>query len=76
MKRSEISLKNMLDIVATYIVLHKLCIVNNEGIKEDQIADAENKLAIRITQIQNCDNETNYVEREWSLLSEKKDFDQ
>ena len=45
MKRSEISLKNMLDIVATCIILY---IINNEGIEEDQIIEAENILAKRV----------------------------
>jgi len=48
MKRSEIPLKNMPDIVATCIVLHNLCIVNNEGIEEDWIVEAESKLARRM----------------------------
>jgi hypothetical protein len=41
-------LKNMPDIVATCIVLHNLCIVNNEGIEEDWIVEAESKLARRM----------------------------
>jgi hypothetical protein len=41
-------LKNMSDIVTTCIVLHNICIVNNEGIKEDWIIEAESKLARRI----------------------------
>ena len=48
MKRSEVPLRNMPDIVATCIVLHNICIVNNEGIEEDWIIEAENKLARRI----------------------------
>ena len=42
------SLRNMPDIVATCIVLHYLCIVNKEGIEEDWIVEAENKLSRRI----------------------------
>jgi hypothetical protein len=38
----------MLDIVATCIVLHKLCIVNKDCIEEDWIVEAENKLSRRI----------------------------
>jgi hypothetical protein len=48
MKRPEVPLKNMPDIVATCIVLHNICIVNNKDIKEDWIIEAENKLARRI----------------------------
>ena len=48
MKRDEIPLKNMSDIVAACIVLHKKCIVNNEGIEEDQIIEAKSKLTRRI----------------------------
>jgi hypothetical protein len=38
----------MPDIVATCIVLHNLCIVNKEGLEEDWIVEAENKLSRRI----------------------------
>lgn len=48
MKRLEIPLKNMPDIVATCIILHNLCIVNNESIEEGMIVKAENKLATRV----------------------------
>ena len=48
MKRPEVPLKNMPDIVASCIVLHNICIVNNEGIEEDWIIEAESKLARRI----------------------------
>jgi hypothetical protein len=48
MKRPDVPLKNMPDIVAACIVLHKKCIVNNEGIEEDWIIEAESKLARRI----------------------------
>jgi hypothetical protein len=48
MKRPEVPLKNMNDIVAACIVLHNICIVNNEGIKEYWIIEAESKLARRI----------------------------
>jgi hypothetical protein len=44
MKRCEMTLRSMPDIVAIYIVLHNLCIVNKEGIEEDWIVKAENKL--------------------------------
>lgn len=50
MKRSEVPLRNMPDIVATCIVLHNICIVNNEGIEEDWIIEAENKLSRRISE--------------------------
>ena len=48
MKRCEVPLRNMPDIVATCVVLHNLCIVNKEGIEEDWIVEAENKLSRRI----------------------------
>ena len=48
MKRPKIPLRNMHDIVAACIVLHNICIVNNEGIEKNQIIEAENKLARRI----------------------------
>ena len=48
MKRHEVSLRNIHDIVAACIVLHNIYIVNNEGIEEDWIIEAENKLARRI----------------------------
>ena len=47
-KRLEISLKNISYIIVTCIVLHNLCIVNNEGIEEDIIVEAKNKLATRV----------------------------
>lgn len=50
MKRSKIPLKNMPDIVATCIVLHNLCIVNNEGIEEEYIVKAKNKPTRRINE--------------------------
>ena len=48
MKRPEVPLKNMSDIVAACIILYNICIVNNEGIEEDWIIEAESKLAKRI----------------------------
>ena len=50
MKRSEVHLRNILDIVAACIVLHNICIVNNEGIEEDWIIEGENKLSRRIVE--------------------------
>ena len=50
MKRSEILLRNMPDIVATCIVLDNSCIVHNEGIEEDWIVEVEYKLARRGTE--------------------------
>jgi hypothetical protein len=47
-KRCEVPLRSMPDIVATCIVLQNLCIVNKEGIEEDWIMKAENKLSRRI----------------------------
>ena len=44
-KRCEVSLRNISDIIATCVVLHNLCIVNKEGIEEDWIVVAENKLS-------------------------------
>ena len=38
----------MPNIVATCVVLHNLCIVNKEGIEENWIVEAENKLSRRI----------------------------
>ena len=38
----------MPDIVATCVVLHKLCIVNKEDIEKYWIVEAENKLSRRI----------------------------
>ena len=35
MKRCEVSLWRMLDIIATCVVLHSLCIVNKEDIEEE-----------------------------------------
>lgn len=35
----------MLDIVATCIDLHKLCIVNNKGIKNEWVVEIMHKLA-------------------------------
>ena len=35
MKQSEVPLKNMSNIVATCIVLYKLCIVNNRWIEDE-----------------------------------------
>ena len=48
MKQCEVPLRNIPDIVATCVVLHNLCIVNKEGIEEDWIVEAENKLSRRI----------------------------
>jgi hypothetical protein len=39
---------DMPDIVATYILLHNLCIVNKEGIKNDWIVEVKNKLSGKI----------------------------
>ena len=41
-------MRNMPDIVAACIVLHNICIVNNEGIEEDWIIEAKNKVSRRI----------------------------
>ena len=48
MKRPEVPLKNMFDVVVACIILHNICIVNNKGIEEDWIIESENKLARRI----------------------------
>ncbi len=48
MKRCEVPLRNMPDIAATCVVLHKLCIVNKEDIEKYWIVEAENKLSRRI----------------------------
>ena len=55
MKRPEVPLRNMLDIVASCIILHNICIVNNEGIEEDWIIEAESKLARRIIEDEICE---------------------
>ena len=55
MKRPEVSLKNMHDIVASCIILHNICIVNNKGIEEDWIIEAESKLARRIIEDEICE---------------------
>ena len=55
MKRPEVPLSNMLDIVAACIVLYNICIVNNEGIEEDLIIEAESKLARRIIEGEICE---------------------
>ena len=44
----KISLRNMPGFVATYIVLHNLCIKNNERIKNDWVIEAKNKLVRRV----------------------------
>jgi hypothetical protein len=61
MKQSEIPLKNMPDIVATCIILHNLCIMNNEGIEEKWIIEAKNILATRV--IEGELQEANYEEK-------------
>ena len=45
----------MHDIVAACIVLHNICIVNNKGIEEDWIIEAESKLARRIIESEICE---------------------
>lgn len=40
----------MLDIIVTYIVLHNLCIVNNERIEEEWIVGAKKQKGKRITE--------------------------
>lgn len=50
MKRYEISSRNMSDIVTTWIVLHSLCMVNNEKIEDERIFEANNKLARKINE--------------------------
>ena len=42
MKRCEVLLWNMLDIVANCVVLHNLYIVNKKCMKEDWIVETEN----------------------------------
>ena len=48
MKRCEVPLRNMPDIVATSVVVHNLYIMNKESIEEYWIVEAENKLCRRI----------------------------
>ena len=48
MKRPEVFLRNIPDIVTVYIVLYNICIVNNKGIEKYWIIEAECKLARRI----------------------------
>ena len=44
MKRCEIPLSNVPDIVATYVVLHNLYIITKEDIEQNLIVEAKNKL--------------------------------
>ena len=44
MKRCEVPLRNIPDIIATCVMLHNLCIVNKEDIEEDWIMEVGNKL--------------------------------
>lgn len=50
MKKNEVLLRNMPDIVATCIMLHNLCIVNNEGVEEEWIFEAKNKSCRRMNE--------------------------
>lgn len=44
LNQAEVFLRNMSNIIATKIVLHNLCIINNKGIENEWI-EAKNKLA-------------------------------
>ena len=55
MKRPKVPLRNMPNIVVACIVLDNICIVNNEGIKEDWIIEAESKLPRRIIKGEVCE---------------------
>ena len=44
MKRCEIHLSNVPDIVATYVVLHNLYIITKEDIEQNLIVEAKKKL--------------------------------
>ena len=56
MKRHEVPLWNMPDIVAACIILHNICIVNYEGIEEYWIIKAESKLTRRIIEVEVREN--------------------
>ena len=47
MKWSELALKNISDFVATCIVLHNLCFINNKESEDNWIIKEESKLARR-----------------------------
>lgn len=49
MERFEVSLRNMPDIVATYIVLYKFCIINIKGIEDEWNVEVENELFKRVS---------------------------
>ena len=68
MKRPEVLLRSMPDIVAAYVVLHNICIVNNEGIEEYWIIEAESKLARKIIEGEIC--EGNELREEKARIAE------
>jgi hypothetical protein len=48
MKRCDVPLRSVPDLVATCIVLHNLCITMNDGVNENWISEAEEQLQRRI----------------------------
>jgi hypothetical protein len=58
----------MPDIVATCIVLHNLCIVNKEGIKNDWIVEAKNKLSKKRLMREKYEKLVNYGAKGLELL--------
>lgn len=57
----------MLDIIVTYIVLHNLCIVNNERIEEEWIVGAKKKKAKELLSM-NYKKTVNCGEKKLKLL--------
>lgn len=51
LKQAEVFLRNMSNIIATKIVLHNLCIINNKGIENERI-EAKNKLAKEVGNVE------------------------
>ena len=62
----------MPDIVGACIVLHNICIVNNEGIEGDWIIEAESKLARRIIEGDVRESSELRGKKSWNCRSAKK----
>lgn len=58
----------MLDIVATYIVLYTLYIVNNEGIENEWVVEVANKLAKKKSLRKNYEQKINSRNKDLKLL--------
>lgn len=50
MKRSEVLLKNIPDIITTCIILHNLYIINNKGFEDERFGESSNKLDRRVSE--------------------------